>query len=121
MHEKETAPPFFIPFLLSSPLKEKSMGGHGEAIGYVCVSGKPACVCTQHDSPGPRSSPLCGAPEGPERTAHTVSIDYTPTHHFRQSRDLTVTEGVCFVVFLHVILAAEMSHVSSVSEAHLYA
>lgn len=90
------------------------MGGHEEAIGYVCFSGKQARVCTQHDSPGPRLSLLCGDPEGPECTTHAGSIDSTPTHHFRQSRDLTVTAGVCFLVFLYVIFATEMSHASDV-------
>ena len=60
------------------------------------LAGKQACVCTQHDSPEPHSTPP--PPRAPERTAHTGSIDSTPTHRFRQSRDLTVAAGVCCVV-----------------------
>lgn len=96
---------FFPPL----PSERKSMGGHEEAIGYVCFSGKQARVCTQHDSPGPRSSLLCGAPEGPECTTHTGRSNSTPTHHFRQSRDLSVPAGVRFVVFLFLSSAAGIS------------
>lgn len=99
MHEKKSAAPFFYPFFLpSSAVKEKNRWRDTKRPSVMfALAGKQACVCTQHDSPGPRSSPP-PPPRAPERTAHTGSIDSTPTHRFRQSRDLTVAAGVCCVV-----------------------
>lgn len=72
------------------------MAGHEEAIGYVCFSGETSFASARSTTHlGPR---LSVPQRAPERTAHTGSIDSTPTHHFRQSRDLTVAAGVCCVV-----------------------
>lgn len=101
MHEKKSAAPFFIPFffLFSSLLcreREKSMAGHEEAIGYVCFSGETSLRL--HAARLTWAPFIPPPPRAPERTAHTGSIDSTPTHRFRQSRDLTVAAGVCCVV-----------------------
>lgn len=72
------------------------MAGHEEAIGYVCFSGETSLRL--HAARLTWAPFIPPPPRAPERTAHTGSIDSTPTHRFRQSRDLTVAAGVCCVV-----------------------
>lgn len=103
--EGERAAVFYPLSSLLPPEREKSMGGHREAIGYVCVGEKQAQLTWALFISALRSP----HPRGPERAAHTGRIASAPTHHFRASRNRTVAAQVCFVVFLYIIFAAEMS------------
>lgn len=117
MHEQESAAPFFIPFLPSSPHERENRWEDTERPSVMfALAGKRACVCTQHDSPGPRSSLLCGAPRGPRvhhpRWQHRLSA-YTSLQTERGSNCCSRC-AFCSLLTAYVILAAEMSQVSDI-------
>lgn len=106
MHEKKSAAPFFYPFFLpSSAVKEKNRWRDTKRPSVMfALAGKQACVCTQHDSPGPRSSP---PPRGPLNAPPTLVVS-TPLLHIASDRaGISLSQQVC-VVLCSVVSSREV-------------
>lgn len=116
--EGERAAVFFPLSSLLPPEREKSMGGHKEAIGYVCVGEKQAQLTWALFISALRSPP----PEGPwtHRPHRSRRLCAHTSLQSEQESNCRCTSVFCGIFIDHLCSWNEprVSHVSDVQEAH---